>query len=93
MGLIYAHPDNPNPDCQKSLECFQRLVKEFPKSGVRDEAEIQVLFLQRLNKEINILKGRLKEEKKRIDNLENQIEKLKEIDLVIEEKKREDLHQ
>jgi tetratricopeptide (TPR) repeat protein len=124
MGLIYAHPKNPNSDYQKSLEYFQRIIKEFPKSSLRGEAGIWVLFLQkimsedkeisRLNKTINILEKTLEEEKKKIGRLnktikENkktisklqsqicrlraQIEKLKEIDLGIEKKKRKGLPQ
>jgi hypothetical protein len=87
MGLNYSHTENPNPDNQKSIECFQRIIEEFPESSIRDEAVIWILFIQ---KSI--------ENKKRFDNLQHQkenlkdqIEKLKKIDLGIEDKKRIDL--
>ncbi len=80
MGLNYALTENPNPDNQKSIEYFQRIIEEYPKSSIRDEAVIWILFLQ---KSI--------ENKKRFENLKDQIEKLKKIDLGIEEKKRIDL--
>lgn len=80
MGLNYAHPENPNPDNQKSIECFQSIIEEFPKSSIRDEAVIWILFLQRFDN--------LQRQK---ENLKDQIEKLKIIDLGIEDKKRIDL--
>ncbi len=80
MGLNYAHPENPNPDNQKSIECFQSIIEEFPKSSIRDEAGIWILFLQRFDN--------LQRQK---ENLKDQIEKLKIIDLGIEDKKRIDL--
>ena len=87
MGLNYAHAENPNPDNQKSIECFKIIIEEFPKSSIRDEAGIWILFLQKTI-----------ENKKRFDNLQHQnenlkdqIEKLKKIDLGIEDKKRIDL--
>ncbi len=109
MGLTYVHPENPKPDNQESLECFQRVIEEFPKSNIRDEAGIWILILQKIiksdkrfdnlrqqknienNKRLEDL--RLKNENllHQIENLKNQIKKLKEIDLGIEDKKRIDL--
>jgi len=43
------------------------------------------------NKQIDLLENELKTQKKEIINLQNQIKRLKEIDLGIEEKKREAL--
>ncbi len=50
MGMTYVHPENPNPDNQKSLESFQRIMDEFPKSSIRDEAWIWTLVLQKIIK-------------------------------------------
>ncbi len=87
MGLNYAHVENPNPDNQKSIKCFKNIIEEFPKSSIRDEAGIWILFLQKTI-----------ENNKRFDNLQrqkedlkDQIEELKKIDLRIEDKKRIDL--
>jgi tetratricopeptide (TPR) repeat protein len=87
MGLNYAHPENPNPDNQKSIECFQSIIEKFPKSSIRDEAGIWILFLQKTienNKRFDNLQ-------RQKENLKDQIEKLKKIDLGIEDKKRIDL--
>ncbi len=87
MGLNHAHPENPNPDNHKSIECFQGIIEEFPKSSIRDEAGIWILFLQKTienNKRVDNLQ-------RQNENLRDQIEKLKIIDLGIEDKKRLDL--
>jgi len=129
MGLMYAHPQNPNSDYQKSLEYFQRLKREFPRSDLRSDAEIWILVLQKISekdKDIEILKKiwnqkakELAEKQEDVNKLRNQVESLqnqtkslqsqtgeldqqikdlqkqikllKEIDLGIEEKKRDAL--
>lgn len=41
MGIIYAYPSNEQKDYQKSLGCFQRLLKDYPASRYRtDSAEM-----------------------------------------------------
>jgi len=80
MGLITAHPQNPDKDYKKSLKYFQRLIKEFPKSDLKNQAQIWVLSLQEAI-----------EKDRKIDDLQRQIEKLKEIDLDIQEKKKKSL--
>ena len=101
MGLNYAHPGNPNYNYKKSKDCFQRILKEYPESDIRDQAAIWVLFLQEImskNQEIMSKNQEIMSKNRRINNLQiqveelqYQIESLKEIDLGIEEKKRESL--
>jgi tetratricopeptide (TPR) repeat protein len=129
MGLIYLHPQNPNSDYQKSLQYFQRLTREFPRSDLRSEAQIWVSALQSLSEkekdiralkkiwnhkakelaekqdEINELSDQVEElqnqrkslqsETEKLDqqikDLKIQIKQLKEIDLGIEEKRRDTL--
>ncbi len=86
MGLNYAHPENPNPDNQKSIECFKSIIEEFPKSSIRDEVGIWILFLQKTIED----KKRFNNLQHQNENLKDQIEKLKKIDLGIEDKKRFD---
>lgn len=98
MGLIYAHPDNPARNYQKSVQCLQMIIEDFPSSSLRCQAEILVLFLraiakkddklQELTKKKRLLDDKLNKKKQEIENLRNQINKFKEIDLGIEEKKR-----
>jgi tetratricopeptide (TPR) repeat protein len=71
LGLIYAHPGNSKKDYQKSLDCFKRLVKEYPKSFWSEQAKIWVGVLQENQK------------------LNDVIQKSKQVDLEIDEKRRE----
>jgi outer membrane protein assembly factor BamD (BamD/ComL family) len=42
MGIIYAYPGNEQKDYRKSLECFQKLVKDYPGSGYRKDSEMMI---------------------------------------------------
>jgi hypothetical protein len=77
MGIIYAHPENPSANLEKSLESFQILTKKYPKSDLSPDAEAWVSNLRKIRKK-----------DKEILELRDQIDKLKKIDLRIEEKKR-----
>jgi tetratricopeptide (TPR) repeat protein len=92
MGLNYAHPGNPNHNYTKSKKCFKRVLKEYPESDIRDKAGIWVLFLQEMmekDRKINDLQNKIEGLQYRKKGLQYQIEKLKEVDIGIEEKKRE----
>ena len=46
MGIIHAHPKNEQKDYQKSLECFQKLVKDFPGSEYRQNSEMMIFNIR-----------------------------------------------
>lgn len=101
MGLIYANPEYTYVNYEISIHFFKKLVKEYPDSVFKDKAKIWIWLLNqnmdyaekvdKKNKRNAFLENELKTEKKEIINLQNQIKRLKEIDLGIEEKKREAL--
>ena len=101
MGMIYANPENTYVNYEISIHFFKKLVKEYPESVFKDKAKIWIWLLHqnmdyaekvdKKNKRIDLLENELETEKKEIINLQNQIKRLKEIDLGIEEKKREAL--
>ena len=45
MGIIYAYPRNEQKDYQKSLECFQKLVKDYPESEYRKDSEMMIFHI------------------------------------------------
>jgi len=45
MGLIYAFPRNQEKDYQKALECFQKLIKDYPESGYRHDSEVMISLI------------------------------------------------
>jgi len=78
MGLIYAHWENPKRDYDKSLLFFKKLLTDYPQSPLAGEAKIWVGVLENWV-------GVLQENEK----LKKVIEKFKEVDIEVEEKKRE----
>jgi tetratricopeptide (TPR) repeat protein len=123
-GLIYSHPQNPNQNYQKSIEYFQKLLEEYPDSGLKNAAEVWILSLHQivrmrdefvsLSGKIGLMDTTIKEQRRTInqfqeelrkqqantvkqkiliDELKDQIETLKNIDLRIEKKKRKAVQQ
>ena len=45
MGIIYAYPRNEQKDYQKSLECFQKLIKDYPESEYRQDSERMIFHI------------------------------------------------
>jgi murein L,D-transpeptidase YafK len=45
MGIIYAYPGNGQKDYQKSLECFKKLIKDYPGSGYRKGSEMMMVTI------------------------------------------------
>ena len=48
MGLIYTHFENPDKNYSTATELFGRLVIDFPKSPLVDEAKSWILIIQEL---------------------------------------------
>ena len=99
MGLIYAHIGNPKKDHGKALSLFRKLTKDYPKSPWVEQAKIWVGILEE-DERLNEMFRKLKEEDERLNQVfkklkdENErlnqvFKKLKEVDIEIEEKKRE----
>jgi len=78
MGLIHAHPGYGKKDTTKSLALFKRLIKDYPRSPWVEQAKTWVGVLQENEKF-----------RHSIEELNRVIEKSKQVDIEIEEKKRE----
>lgn len=48
-GVIYCHFRNVRKDYRKALDCFQALIRDYPKSRFRPESDLMIFLL---NKEI-----------------------------------------
>jgi tetratricopeptide (TPR) repeat protein len=46
MGIIYAHPGNHRKSYQKALECFQKIVSDYPDSEYRRDSQMMMLQIQ-----------------------------------------------
>ena len=103
IGMIYAHADNPDRDIQKAQQSFQRIIDYYPASHLQPEARLWRALLDQLRAQedqIQYLTRRsvslekaLKIQKRKIVQLQDQLEKLKRIDIHMEEKKRETIPQ
>ena len=78
MGLTYAYSGNPKKDYAKSISYFSRMIKDYPRSLWVEQAKIWLGMLQEHEK-LN----------RAVEDLTLVIEKSKQVDLEIEEKKRE----
>ena len=88
MGIIYAHPRNENKDYQKSLECFRKIVEEFPDSDYRPDSQMMTFQIHNvINKDRTIARQQtqietswqgIKSRNNEISNLQKQIEMLAE---------------
>ncbi len=78
MGIIYAHYEYPKRDYQKSLDHFKRLVSLFSRSPFSGQAKIWIGILQE-NERLN----------RKIEELNKAIKKSKQVDIEIDEKRKE----
>jgi len=69
MGIIYAHPKNEQKDYQKSLECFQKLINDFPESSYRQDSELMIFYLNNVNIKDNLIST----QQTQIENLQREI--------------------
>jgi len=77
-GLVHAHPGNPKKDYGKSNSYFKRLIKDYPQSLWTELAKTWSSMLQE-NERLN----------QNVEKLNQTIEKSKQVDIEIEEKRRE----
>jgi tetratricopeptide (TPR) repeat protein len=70
MGIIYSHSKNDQKDYQKSTECFQKLLREYPGSAYRQNSQMMlfninnVALKDRLIAAQNVQIGSLQQESK-----------------------------
>lgn len=79
MGLIWAHPRNPDVDFEKALAYFNRLTQEYPRSRLADEARIWVLTTRKLQSnegEIRTLREQIRQNRAVLTGNEQEIIRL-----------------
>jgi len=86
MGIIYSYPKNERKDYQKSLECFQKLIKGYPASGYRHDSEMMIFNINNVivkdkmiaaqQAQIETLRQEISGKRTEIDTLQQQIKAL-----------------
>ncbi|MGO9951789.1 MAG: L,D-transpeptidase family protein [Dissulfurispiraceae bacterium] len=86
MGIIYTYPSNRQKDYQRSLECFQKLIKDYPESGYRKDSEMMIFHINNVTikdrtigsqqTQIETLQQEVKTKGNEIITLQNKIEAL-----------------
>jgi lipoprotein-anchoring transpeptidase ErfK/SrfK len=46
MGITYAYPTNARKDYLKALECFQKVIRDYPESDYRHDSQMMILQIQ-----------------------------------------------
>jgi tetratricopeptide (TPR) repeat protein len=85
IGVIYAHAGNPKKNYGKSLSSFKKMTEDYQQSPLFEQAKILTTILQE-NEKLDQTIEKLTQE---IEKLNQMIEKSKQVDIEIEEKKRE----
>ena len=89
MGIIYAYPRNEQKDYQKSLECFQKLVRDYPDSEYRRDSQMMILQIHNViikDKIIAKQQTQIETSRQKAKSKENQIITLKERIETLEQK-------
>ena len=69
MGIIHTHPDNEQKDHQKAIECFQKLIRDYPGSMYRQDAEMMVFYINN----VTIKDKKLVTQQTHIETLEQKV--------------------
>lgn len=76
MGIVYAYPKNEHKDYQKALECFQKLLREYPGSDYRQNSEMMIFSLTNVaikDQTIATLQSQLKTLRQEVVRKENEV--------------------
>ena len=100
IGLLYAHPGNPNQNYEKSLGSFNKISSEFSESRLRHQAQLWVVFIRDvidkerkigiLNKKNVSLERTVEQQNIEITILQKKIETGKNVDLIVSLEKKVD---
>ncbi|MBW2469059.1 MAG: L,D-transpeptidase family protein, partial [Deltaproteobacteria bacterium] len=86
MGVIYAHPGNKQKDYQKSLDCFQKIIRDYPDSEYRLDSQMMILQIKNV-----IIKDKIIAEQQTQIETSRQAVNVKENEIVSQQEKIETL--
>lgn len=69
MGIIYSYPGNAQKDYRKSLECFRKLIKDYPRSGYRKDSEMMIFNINN----VIVKDTTIAAQQKRVETLQQEV--------------------
>ncbi|MBN1547739.1 MAG: L,D-transpeptidase family protein [Syntrophaceae bacterium] len=69
MGIVYAHSGNWQKDYPKAMECFQKLIQDYPESEYRQASEAMISHINN----IKTRDGKITAQQAQIENLEKEM--------------------
>ncbi len=82
MGIIYAHPKNGRKNYQRALECFRKIIGDYPDSEYRRDSQMMMLQIRNVIIKDNLIA----EQQKQIDACRQRVN-AREDEIVILQKK------
>ena len=89
MGIIYAHPRNEQKNYQKSLDCFHKIVKDFPDSKYRRDSQMMIFQIHNIinkDKIISAQQTQIEASRRELKGKDNEISSLQENIETLEQK-------
>jgi len=91
MGIIYVSPRNQHKDYQKALECFQKLINNYPESMHRKQSDVLISLINEISdrdKKVNIQRRQIDKLEQQVEEIEKKLEQMKEVDMNLKQKKK-----
>ncbi len=88
-GVIYAYPHNAHKDYQQSLECFQKVVRDYPDSDFRHDSQMMILQIHNVifkNEKMAAQQAALERSRQALESKTDEVAKLQETLAALEEK-------
>ncbi len=89
MGIIYAYPKNEKKDFQKALECFQKLIKNYPDSEYRQNSQMMVFQVNNIinkDKIIATQQTQIESSQREVKSKDNEIASLQKKNEMLQQK-------
>jgi tetratricopeptide (TPR) repeat protein len=88
MGIIYAHPGNVQKNLPKALECYRKIISNYPESDYRRDSQMMMLQIENV-----IIKDNLIADQQALIDTYRQEIKARENEIMVLQKKIETLEQ
>ncbi|BBO66927.1 transpeptidase [Desulfosarcina alkanivorans] len=89
MGVVHAYPHNAHKDYRQSLECFQKVVRDYPDSDYRHDSQMMILQIHNVvikDEKIAARQAALDRSRQALESKTDEVAELKETVAALEAK-------